>query len=215
MSVAGCLGLQEVEGALMTEARAAWRDWVDQRLVDGVVDDLASLPEWTLSSPTGANHVLGVLASLTESEPEAVTALAWVLLPGAEAVARKLADLHGDIDGMVAGQLWIEVAAAHRIRSGKVAAAILGKTRREVCAELGVGDLARRRDLVWTDRIGTDVPELIAERPPSRIPSTTRWSCCGTRGSTMRSSPSTCGCCGTSRPLRIDWARPDTGGGWA
>lgn len=163
MSVAGCLGLQDVEGALLREARATWREWVDRRLVDGVVDDLASLPEWTLSSPDGAKHVLGVLAALTESESEAVTALAWVLLPGAEAVARRLSDLHPDIDGMVAGQLWIEVAAAHRIRSSKVAAAILAKTRREVCAELGVGDLARRRDLVWTDRIGTDVPELIAD----------------------------------------------------
>jgi cell wall assembly regulator SMI1 len=120
-SIVGCLGLHDVEGALLTEARAAWRDWADRRLVDGVVDDLASLPEWTLSSPAGANHVLGALAAFTESEPEAVTAFAWVPLPGAEAVARKLADLRPDINGMVAGQLWIEATDAHRIRSSRVA----------------------------------------------------------------------------------------------
>lgn len=147
----------------MQDARAAWRRWVNRRLVHGVAHDLASLPEWTLSTPAGANQVLGVLASLTETEPEAVTALVWVLLPGAEAIAGKLADLHPDIDGMVAGQLWIEATDAHRHRSSKVAAAILGTTRREVCADLGVGDLARRRDLIWTDRVGTDVPELLAD----------------------------------------------------
>jgi hypothetical protein len=58
----------------------------------------------------------------------------------------------------VAGQLWIEVSGAHRLRPRRVAATILARTRREVAAELGVGDLATRRDRVWAEavRIETD-----------------------------------------------------------
>lgn len=97
------------------------------------------------------------LCALTEVDLEAVTVLTWLLLPGAAAVAAKLADLHPDIDGMVAGQLWIEVSRAHELTGRGVARAILRRTRSEVMAELGVGDAAERRDRAWAHAIPADV----------------------------------------------------------
>jgi hypothetical protein len=154
VSVADRLGLQNLEGALMGDARAAWRRWVTERIVDGVVDDLVDLPAWALTSPDEAKAVLGVLASMTENEPDAITALVWALLPGAEKVARRLRDLSDDIDGLVASQLWIEASAAYRLTKSNIAGAIVGQTQREVLADLGVGDLAMRRDRTMAIAIG-------------------------------------------------------------
>lgn len=143
----------------MGEARAAWRQWVTQCLVDGVVHDLVDLPAWALASREEAKPVLGVLASLTKSERDAIIALVWALLPGAEKVARLLRDLSDDIDGLVASQLWIEASAAHRLTTSNIAGAIVGQTQREVLADLGVGDLAGRRDRAMAQAVGD--PDLL------------------------------------------------------
>lgn len=163
MSVARRLGLQDCDGALMSEARAAWQRWARERQDVAVVEDLVDLTEWALAEPTAANCVLGVLASITESDPEAITALLWALLPGAEKVARRLADLSDDIDGLVASRLWIEASSAYRLTTSKIAGAILGQTEREVLADLGVGDLAKRRDRAFTG--ATSDPDLLGEIP--------------------------------------------------
>lgn len=155
MSVADRLGLQNLQGEMMCAARAAWRRWsVDhQTLAD--VPELFDLRDWTKSAPhDDVSAVLGVLASMTETDGDAVTALVWVLLPGAEAHARKLWDLHEDVDGLFASQLWVECRGAHRLKHGRIAGAILGQTTREVCAQLGVGDLARRRDRLMVNARG-------------------------------------------------------------
>ncbi|HEY3530016.1 MAG TPA: hypothetical protein VGK78_12785 [Nocardioides sp.] len=145
----------------MGEARAAWRRWVTERLVDGVVDDLVDLPAWALASPAEAKTLLGVLASRTESEPEAITALVWALLPGAEKVARRLRDLSDGIDGLVASQLWLQASAAYRLTTPNIAGAIVGQTQREVLADLGTGDLAVRRDRAMAQAI--DGPDLLED----------------------------------------------------
>ena len=151
MSVADRLGLQDLEGELMCAARAAWRRWSATHQSLAVVPELDDLRDWTRAAPVDeANAVLGVLASLTETDGGAVTALVWALLPGAEARARKLRDLDEDIDGLFASQLWVECSSAHRLKDGRIAGSILGQTTREVCAHLGVGDLARRRDASWS-----------------------------------------------------------------
>ena len=163
MSVAGCLGLLDCDGALMCDARKAWRRWARERPELAVVEDLVDLPEWALAAPNDANAVLGVLASMTDFDPEAITALVWVLLPGAEKVARQVTDLSDDIDGLVASQLWVEASAAHRLTTPNIAGAIVGQTRREVLADLGVGDFARRRDRAMTCATGD--PDLLNEVP--------------------------------------------------
>lgn len=159
MSVADHLGLQDLEGAHIGGARAAWRRWVTEGIVDGVVDDLVDLPEWALASPDAARAVLGALASMTESEPDAITALVWGMLPGAEKVSRRLRDMSDDIDGLVAGQFWIEAAASYRLTTSNIAGAVVGQTQREVLADLGVGDLAVRRERAMATSVGAS--ELI------------------------------------------------------
>lgn len=164
MSVAGCLGLLDCDGALMGEARRAWRRWAREGPEVAVVEDLVDLPEWALAAaPNDANAVLGVLACMTESEPEAITALVWALLPGAEKIARQATDLSDDIDGLVASQLWVEASAAYQLTTPNIAGAIVGQTRREVLADLGVGDFARRRDRAMTYATGD--PNQLNEVP--------------------------------------------------
>lgn len=138
----------------MCAARAAWRRWCAAHPELAVVEDLDELPEWTRQATAGEkNVVLARLASLTACDGDAVTALVWLLVPGATRIADDLRDLHPDIDGVVAGQLWIEASQAHLLHTRSVAGAILACTRREVSAELGVGDLATRRDRVWAESV--------------------------------------------------------------
>lgn len=154
MSVADRCGLQDPDGVQLRAARVAWARWSIERPELRVVEDLTDIHGWSRSvSSREANEVLGVLAAMTADDPEAITALVWALLPGAEALARRLADLPGDSEGLVAGQLWIEVSQAHLLHTRSVAGAILARTRREVAAELGVGDLATRRDRVWAEAV--------------------------------------------------------------
>ncbi len=155
MSVAECLGLGDGESVLLGEARAAWPLWCVADPGLAVVEDLLDVPGWTLQA-NGAetNAVIGRLVLLTPSHPAAVTALAWLLMPGATVLANDLRDLDADIDSLVAGQLWIEILGAHVLRSGgRLAATILRRTRREVCADLGVGDGAERRDRAWATSV--------------------------------------------------------------
>ena len=49
------------------------------------------------------------LAALAVEDDDAAVALAWLLVPGAKRVAAKLHDLSDDIDGLVAGQLSVEI----------------------------------------------------------------------------------------------------------
>ena len=67
----------------MCAARAAWRRWSATHQSLAVVSELDDLRDWTRAAPVDeANAVLGVLASLTETDGGAVTALVWALLPG-------------------------------------------------------------------------------------------------------------------------------------
>jgi hypothetical protein len=154
VSVADRLGLQDLEGELMCATRAAWRRWCAAHPELAVVEELSRLPEWTCQA-TGPekNVVLARLAEMTAYDGDAVTALVWLLVPGATRIADDLRDLHPDIDGMVAGQVWLEAARAHELGGTRVAAQILRRTRREVSADLGVGDLAKRRDRVWVEAL--------------------------------------------------------------
>lgn len=58
------------------------------------------------STPVERDAVLAGLRRLAERDPRAYVALAWLLVPGASLVVRRLADV---IDEVVAGQLWIQI----------------------------------------------------------------------------------------------------------
>jgi hypothetical protein len=79
-------------------------------------------------------------------------------------VARRLRDLSDDIDGLVASQLWVEASAAYRLNTSNVAGAIVGQAEREVLADLGVGDKARRRDRAMT--VASGDPDLLLDEIP-------------------------------------------------
>ncbi|HOF63377.1 MAG TPA: hypothetical protein PLD23_16020 [Armatimonadota bacterium] len=162
MSVATCLGVDDPERPALRLARDRWRHWCSTEPALSVVTDVRDLPQWLRpASPPARDEVLSALARVASRDPQAVSVLTWLLLPGAVAVARQLADLSPDIDALVAGQLWLAVREYDGRPCRRVAAALLARTRREVMAELGVGDAGRRRDRAWSSVARTgSVPEV-------------------------------------------------------
>ena len=156
-SVYECGSASRCRGSRLTSDGAAclaWPRWCAADPELAVVDELAELSEWTRQAAAQRrNDVLARLAALTKYDSVAAPALTWLLVPGATRLANDLRDLDPGIDGLVAGQLWVEVSGAYSLNGGRIAGAILGRARREVCAELGVGDGARRRDRVWAESI--------------------------------------------------------------
>lgn len=161
MSVAKCLGVDDLDSPLMSAARAAWRGWVDADPGLGVVDKLADLPAWTKrAAMSERDAVLARLAELAGHDHHAAEALVWLLIPGATRLANSLRGLSPDIDELVAGQLWLEVRR-HGGVGHAIATTILRDTRRAVMAECGCGDAARRQDRAWAR---TTVSERLDER---------------------------------------------------
>jgi hypothetical protein len=153
--VARQLGLDEgLDSELLREAAALWSGWAaeDGRL--GAVTGLAGLRPWLrVADPARADELLQVLARLAspsggDSVP-AAGVLAWVLLPGACSVARRLRSLSPQIDELVAAQLWIEVRSFPCQRLGKVAANILRNVRAAVMSDCGVRSQVQRCDRSW------------------------------------------------------------------
>lgn len=154
MSVADYFGLDDPESALMTEARAGWVRWCAEAPDLEVVDDLTDLRAWTRRAEREAKaDVFGRLAEVAQTEDAARAALVWLLLPGAINLADGLRDLTADIDGLVAGQLWIEVSRSHLHSPCGLAKAVLNSTRRAVLAELGVGSHGWQRDRAWSQTV--------------------------------------------------------------
>lgn len=148
MSVAKCLGLDDVEGPAMVAAGAAWQRWCHQEPELAVVDDLLDLPDWTRRASTVAkDDLLARLHWLAQDDDEAAVVLAWLLLPGVTRLADSLRDLSPDIDALTAGEFWLQIRSAPSQRC--VAANILRAVRRSLLAELGHAEAAQRRDRTW------------------------------------------------------------------
>ena len=154
MSVAKCLGVDDLDAPNMQEVRAEWPRWQDVERALNVVDDLAVLPRWMKhSTPVERDAVLAGLRRLAERDPRAYVALAWLLVPGASRVARRLRRLTDAIDELVAGQLWIQICDHDPADDTYVATTILRRVERESMAELGLGELAKRRDPTWASSV--------------------------------------------------------------
>jgi len=151
MSVAKCLGLEEIDGPVMVAAGVAWQRWCHQDPGLAVVDDLLDLPDWTRRASTATKDGLLVrLHRMAQDDAEAAVVLAWLLLPGAARLADSLRDLSPDIDALTAGELWLQIRsrpAAERC----VAATVLRAVRRSLLAELGHAEAAQRRDRAWAN----------------------------------------------------------------
>ncbi len=162
MSVATCLGVDTHERPPLRWARTHWQDWGRAHPALSVVADLLDLPPWLSQAAPGArDEVLAALARTAAHDVRAVSVITWLLVPGAVNLARQLADLSPDIDTLVAGQLWLTVRAYRGDPPRRVAANLLTRTRREVMADLGVGEAAVRRDRVWASTVPMgSVPEV-------------------------------------------------------
>lgn len=155
MSVAIRLGVDDIDGPAMTQARSRWNSWVEREPALARAGELLDLRTWTRSAEAAAkDSALRSLAKLGSADgaddPAAITALTWALVPGASTLAHRMSDLSDDIDELVAGHLWIAARTFEWERRRSTAASILRDTLRGVQAELGVGDGARRQDRVWT-----------------------------------------------------------------
>lgn len=150
MSVAKCLGLDEIDGPAMVAAGVAWQRWCHQDPELAVVDDLLDLPDWTRRASTATKDGLLVrLHRLAQDDAEAAVVLAWLLLPGAARLADSLRDLSPDIDALTAGEIWMQIRTRPAYRC--VAATVLRAVRRSLLAELGHAEAAQRRDRVWAN----------------------------------------------------------------
>lgn len=157
MSVAKCLGVDDLDAPNMRELRAEWPRWrrISNDLPD--VDDLKDLPRWMRDAePTRRDEVLTALRRIVEGDRRAYVALAWLLMPGAARVAGRIRRLADEIDEVVAGQLWIQICDHSPDDDKYVAKKILDCVYRESMAELGVGDLAKRRDEGWAMTVLVD-----------------------------------------------------------
>lgn len=150
MSVAKCLGLDDLDAPNMQEVRAEWPRWRDAEPALNVVDDIAALPRWMKqATPAERDAVLAALGRVGRGDRRAYVALAWLLVPGASLVARRLRRLTDVIDDVVAGQVWIQICDHDPAEDAYVATTILRRVERESMAELGMGELAKRRDPTW------------------------------------------------------------------
>ncbi|MBU4215908.1 MAG: hypothetical protein KJ792_14805 [Actinobacteria bacterium] len=154
MSVAAQLGLDDTASGLLAQARTEWPAWCGRVPRLAVVDDLLDLPGWIRSADRDyvddVLHELARLGSPTGGDDLAAAgALAWLLLPGAIQVARRLRDMTPRIDECVAAQLWIEVRSFAWERRRKVAGNIVMNLRRGVLRELGAAEHLRAVDPAW------------------------------------------------------------------
>jgi hypothetical protein len=129
------LGTADLEQAL-ADARRYWPGWVKQDRRLGPAPPVDGLQEWLLSEHIdAADDVLHALVRIgSPSGPNCVAAawvVAWALLPGASAVARR-AGPGGNTDALVASQLWLEVRMFPWWRHQKVAGNVLANIRSAV-----------------------------------------------------------------------------------
>ncbi len=166
MSVAKCLGVNDIDAPNMRELRAEWPHWCQMIPALPPVSDLAHLPRWMQGAEPGQRDaVLTVLWRIAETDRRAYVVLAWLLMPGAARVAGRIRRLADEIDEVVAGQLWIQICDHDPNDDKYVAKKILDRVAKESMAELGVGDLAKRRDPTWahavlTDRFEESIPSV-------------------------------------------------------
>ena len=157
MSVVEQLGVADLAQGL-AEARQLWQDWVEQdpRLASAPAVD--GLRDWLmLVGIDAADEVLHALVQIGSPSGRdcrpAAWVVAWALLPGAIAVARR-APAGPETDALVASQLWLEIRQFPWWRHQKVAGNVLANMRSVLARE---GMLKRpswaERRTVPTDRL--------------------------------------------------------------
>lgn len=176
MSVATQLGLDDPASEVFTAGRQRWSGWQEQHPVLTVVEGLDDLPAWMMSHRDRSETDAVLLALAELSSPEggddvvATGVLAWLLLPGAITIAASLDGVTGQVDELLAAQLWVEARTFPWQRGHRVAANILMNARKAVMRDLGLGAAAER---TWAHSELVDAHDILrrsggsAEAEPS------------------------------------------------
>ena len=140
MNITEMLGLQDER--MESVVKEHWAEWVAIEPRLGVVDDPCRLDAWRRGAdPTVANGVLLGLARLAAfdgaDDREAALVLAWLLLPTALRVRRRLGLADDRVDEVLAAQLWVEVRGLPWRRPHWVAAKVAGQLREGVLLDCG------------------------------------------------------------------------------
>ena len=140
MNISEMLGLQDER--LESVVAEHWATWVAIEPRLGVVDDPCRLDAWRREAePALANGVLLGLARLAAfdgvDDPSAALVLAWLLLPTALRVRRRLGLNDDRVDEVLAAQLWVEVRGLPWRRPHWVAAKVAGQLREGVLLDCG------------------------------------------------------------------------------
>jgi hypothetical protein len=167
LSVVEQLGVVDLAQGL-ADARELWLDWVEQDPRLALAPGVDRLPAWSkVVGIDAADEVLHALVRIGSSSggdcQPAAWVVAWALLPGANAVARR-APAGPETDALVASQLWLEIRQFPWWRHRKVAGNVLANMRSAVARE---GALKRPS---WAERrtVPTDgLPEQQRHRQVS------------------------------------------------
>ena len=150
MNITEMLGLQDERMASVV--KEYWAGWVAFEPRLGVVDDPAWLDAWRRAAdPAVANDVLLGLARLAAfdgaDDRDAALVLAWLLLPTALRVRRRLGLADDRVDEVLAAQLWVEVRGLPWRRPHWVAAKVAGQLREGVLLDCGAATRHQPRRL--------------------------------------------------------------------
>jgi hypothetical protein len=188
--VGRALGISEASCADLIAAHwTAWEALVPQL---GEVTDSQQLGAWLRDSarPDADRVLLGLAELAAESgydDTDAALVLAWMLHPGADALAVRLFDMSQDVFQHVAAFLWIEIRTFAWRTKARVAANILLAVRQKVLIEFGEPgqldnhDRARARtDLTSPDvfqQSSSALADILESTPRDRLEDVLAWGC--------------------------------------
>lgn len=188
--VGRALGISEESCAALIATH--WERWEEHVPSLSSVPNPQSLGHWLKVEPRPeADKVLRGLAELASEsghdDTEAALVLAWMLHPGAEALAIRLFDMGHHVFQHVAAFLWIEIRTFPWQTKGHVAANILLRVRQRVLIEFDEpGQLDNHdRALALTDPISPQMlqdlspalMDLLENTPRDRLEQVLAWGC--------------------------------------
>ena len=155
MSCMQHLGLAWPELAERVERSGRWPSWVAAEPALACVSGLEEVAArvGNRAHPGRTDELLAALVRLGAvdggNDQDAAGAVALLLAKGSARLARQLNSLSGDIDQMVAGQVWLQIREfPWRRRRRAIAANILMDARRALLRDLGVDTRSSSRGVV-------------------------------------------------------------------
>ena len=172
MSVQVELGLGSNVESLITDS---WGSWAARQRTLARVRDPRRLREWLQrADAANADEVLYGLAWLASidgaDDRDCARVLAWLLVPGASFLARRLQTLSSEIDHMVAAELWVLVRT-FPLHRRNVVRNLMWDLRTNVLAACEAPATLRRQDPVWYATLTGLDADTTVEQAAGHVPS--------------------------------------------